>query len=98
MLGAAFCPSACVAAREVWGAACAQGAGGDPGSRVLRVSLAWLPVLSVCPAAPAAVSVGVCGHGSSVGSPSVAIVPCGDSSRVVVGMQWIRKKCPFHKF
>lgn len=55
MLGVALCPCACVAAGELSGGACAPGAGGDPGSRVARVCLAWLPVLCVCPAAPAVV-------------------------------------------
>lgn len=81
------------------GDACVQGAGADPGGRVARICLAQLPVLSVCPAALAVVGlyVCVCGHGSSVGSASAAVVPHEDLSRVVVGMQWIRKKCPYHK-
>lgn len=56
MLGVAFCPCACAAAGEVSGAACAQGAGGDPGSRVASVCLfGCLCRLSVCPAVPAVV-------------------------------------------
>lgn len=48
--------------------------------------------VSCCPSSSEVVAVCV-----GMGSASVAIVTRVDSSRVVVGMQWIRKKCPFHK-
>lgn len=73
------------------GGACARGSGGYPGRRAAGFCLALVPMLVLHPAAPVVVWLWV----ASRWAASAAIMPHVDSSRVVLGVQWARKKFPF---